>query len=203
MPHVVGGTPKWVRDLGYERFCLHGDTEEVLQLLCRHSCQIISRDKAGTLYDRCHRHRAIRTMAQRGRPSPPCASCSHVFGSRKRQKSRVFRHEARFANVAVDHQTRCVGSQGIQLAQRTRMTPCERIRGQKLPLGKQVLARQRGANVNQLLQPWVTGFWSGRHMSRSHEKSCSPSSPRTSSMGARSSAVHALHTLCATSDSSG
>ena len=42
MLHVVGGTPKWVRDLGYERFCLHGDTEGVLQLLSRHSCQIIS-----------------------------------------------------------------------------------------------------------------------------------------------------------------
>ena len=25
MPHVVSATAKWVRDLGYERFCLHGD----------------------------------------------------------------------------------------------------------------------------------------------------------------------------------
>ena len=33
MPHVVAATAKWVRDLGYERFCLHGDTEGVLQLL--------------------------------------------------------------------------------------------------------------------------------------------------------------------------
>ena len=32
MPHVVAAT-KWVRDLGYERFCLHGDKEGVLQLL--------------------------------------------------------------------------------------------------------------------------------------------------------------------------
>ena len=30
VPYVVAGTAKWVRDLGYERFCLHGDTEEVL-----------------------------------------------------------------------------------------------------------------------------------------------------------------------------
>ena len=49
----------------------------------------------------------------------------------------------------------------------TRMTPCEKIRGQKyrkeiLPLGEQVLARRPGANVNQLLQPWVTGLWLGR-----------------------------------------
>ena len=32
-PYVVAATAKWVRDLGYERFCLHGDTEGVLQLL--------------------------------------------------------------------------------------------------------------------------------------------------------------------------
>ena len=47
------------------------------------------------------------------------------------------------------------------------MTPYKKIRGQKyreaiLPLGEQVLARRPGANVNQLLQPWVTGLWLGR-----------------------------------------
>ena len=41
------------------------------------------------------------------------------------------------------------------------------MRGQKyrneiVPLGEQVLARRPGANVNQLLQPWVTGLWLGR-----------------------------------------
>ena len=46
------------------------------------------------------------------------------------------------------------------------MTPYEN-RGQKcrkeiLPLGEQVLARRPGANVNQLVQPWVTGLWLGR-----------------------------------------
>ena len=33
MPCVVAATAKWVRDLGYERCCLHGDKEGVLQLL--------------------------------------------------------------------------------------------------------------------------------------------------------------------------
>ena len=33
MPHVVAGTAKRVRDLGYERVCLHGVKEAVLQLL--------------------------------------------------------------------------------------------------------------------------------------------------------------------------
>ena len=49
----------------------------------------------------------------------------------------------------------------------TRMTPYEKIRGQKyrkeiLPLVEQVLTRRRGANVNQLVQPWVTSLWLGR-----------------------------------------
>ena len=49
----------------------------------------------------------------------------------------------------------------------TRMTPHEKIRGQKyrkeiLLLGEQVPARRPGATVNQLLQPWVTGLWLGR-----------------------------------------
>ena len=49
----------------------------------------------------------------------------------------------------------------------TRMTQYEKIRGQKyrkeiLPLGEQVLACRPGANVNQLLQPWVTGLRLGR-----------------------------------------
>ena len=33
MPYVVAATAKWVRDLRYESFCLHGDEEGVLQLL--------------------------------------------------------------------------------------------------------------------------------------------------------------------------
>ena len=33
MPYVVATKAKWVRDLVYERFFLHGDKEGVLQLL--------------------------------------------------------------------------------------------------------------------------------------------------------------------------
>ena len=33
MPYVVAATAKWVRDLEFERFCLHGDKEGVLQLV--------------------------------------------------------------------------------------------------------------------------------------------------------------------------
>ena len=38
---------------GYERFCLHGDKEGVLQLLLDKSG-----NNTGTFYDKCHRHRA-------------------------------------------------------------------------------------------------------------------------------------------------
>ena len=33
MHHVVAATARWVRDLVYERLCLHGDKEGALQLL--------------------------------------------------------------------------------------------------------------------------------------------------------------------------
>ena len=47
------------------------------------------------------------------------------------------------------------------------MSPYEKVRGQAyrkeiLSLGEQVLARRPGANVNQLLQPWVIGLLFGR-----------------------------------------
>ena len=33
MPNVVAATAKWLRYLEYERFCLHGDKEGILQML--------------------------------------------------------------------------------------------------------------------------------------------------------------------------
>ena len=90
------------------------------------------------------------------------------------------------------------------------MTPYEKIRGQKyrkeiLPLGEPNLARGPGANVNKVLQPWVTGLWLGRdtlsdeHLVGTaggvHEQSGGPPSPRTSAMGARSVDIKALRTV--------
>ena len=53
------------------------------------------------------------------------------------------------------------------LGRDTRMTRTKRFvdrntGNRNLPLGEQVLARRPGANVNQLLQPWVAGLWLGR-----------------------------------------
>ena len=90
------------------------------------------------------------------------------------------------------------------------MTPYEKIRGQKyrkeiLRLGEQNLAGSQGANVNKVLQPWVTFLWLGRdtlsdeHLVGTaagvHEKSGSSPSPRTSAMGARSVDIKALRTV--------
>ena len=46
--------------------------------------------------------------------------------------------------------------------------PYEKIRGQTyrkeiIPLEDQVLARRPGANVNQFMQPWVTGLVGTRY----------------------------------------
>ena len=54
-----------------------------------------------------------------------------------------------------------MGSHSDNVRRDTRMTPSEKLRQQKyrkeiLSLGEQVLSRRPGANVNQLLQPWVT-----------------------------------------------
>ena len=77
MPYVVEATAKWVRDLGYERFCLHGE-KGVLQLLLQKN--VVLRDKTGKFYDMCHRHRAIRAMEQLRKPSPQCVdSLEHIW----------------------------------------------------------------------------------------------------------------------------
>ena len=49
----------------------------------------------------------------------------------------------------------------------TRMTPCEKLRGQQcrreiLPLRERALSRRPGADVHQLDQRWPTGLWLGR-----------------------------------------
>ena len=68
----------------------------------------------------------------------------------------------------MDDQTRSVGSHAILCEKRhtndsrTGRFADRRYRKEILPLGEHVLARRPRANVNQLLQPWVTGLWSGR-----------------------------------------
>ena len=74
MPHVVATTAKWVRDLGCERFCPHGDKGGVLQLLLDTVAkEVVLKNKIGKFYVKCHRHKAIRAMEPPRKPSPQCA----------------------------------------------------------------------------------------------------------------------------------
>ena len=100
----------------------------------------------------------------------------------------------------------------------TQMTPYEKIRGRKyrkeiLPLGEQVLARRPGANVNQLLQPWVTGLWLGRDtLSGEHRMGTGAGVMRSRAVRRLQEPARwvpaavecsALHTVVPTSESSG
>ena len=93
MPSVVAATAKWVRDLGYERFCLHGDTGGVLQLLldkeakeCRPEGQDwqILRQVSPT-------HRAIRGMEQLRKQSPQCVDSREHIWQFSTTKSRLLK----------------------------------------------------------------------------------------------------------------
>ena len=73
MPYVVAARAKWVRDLGYERFCLHGDKEEFFSCYwTRWQKNATLKDKTGKFYDKYHRHRAIRAMEQLRKHSSLC-----------------------------------------------------------------------------------------------------------------------------------
>ena len=87
----------------------------------------------------------------------------HTLGNPPRQ-NRVFRREAGMLPWTIRHAAWVLTRYTVR--RETRTTPYEKIRGQKynkevVPFGVQVLARPPGANVNQFLQPWVTGLWLG------------------------------------------
>ena len=141
-------------------FCPRGDKEGVLQLPLDKKLQknVVLRDNTGKFYDTCHRHRAIRAMEQPRKPSPQCVDSPEHIWQFSKTTSRLSKWTIRHAAWILTR---------YNVRRDTRMTPYEKIRGQKyrkeiLPLGEQVLARRPGANVNQLLQPWVTGLWLGR-----------------------------------------
>ena len=92
---MVAGTPKWVRDLGYERFRLHGNGQG-WQIL-RQLSPTQSHSNFGAA------EKAISTV--RG--------LAGTYLAVIQDKNLVFRHYTRFADGTVDHQTRCVGSHKI------------------------------------------------------------------------------------------
>ena len=139
MPHVVAETAKWVRDLVYEHFCLHGDKEGVLQLLLdkvAKECRSEGQD-----------WKILRQVSPTQSHQSNGAAEKAVSTVRRQARTHLAVLKDKIPSFEVD--------------------PYEKIRGQKyrkeiLPLGEQVLARCPGANVNQLLQSWVTGLGLGR-----------------------------------------
>ena len=85
MPHVVAGTAKRVRDLGYERVCLHGVKEAVLQLLL------------GKV--------AKRMPSSRTRLANSCVTDTEPSGQRRRGESRhhLLEHILRFSKTKSRH----------------------------------------------------------------------------------------------------
>ena len=162
MPYVVAGTAKRVRDSGYERVCLHGVKEAVLQLLL---------DKVA---------KECRPQGQDWQihvsPTQSHQGNGAVEKSRLHLLERILRFSKTIPSSEVTTHSPMLPwtiRHAVWLLPRynerkdTRMTPYEKSRGQKyrkeiLPLGEQVVVRRPRAKVNQLLQSWVTGLWLGR-----------------------------------------
>ena len=154
MPSVVAATAKWVRDLGYERFCLHGDTGGVLQLLldkgkeCRpegQDWQILRQVSPTQSHQRNGAaEKAVSTVSGLAR--------THLAVLNDQIPSfEVTTHSPILTRYNVRRDTR-----------RTKRFVDRNTEKEILPLGERLLARRPGADVNQLLQPWVTGLWLGR-----------------------------------------
>ena len=165
MPYVVTTTAKWVRDLGYERFCRHGDKEGVLQLLldkvakeCRPEGQDwqILRQVSPTQSHQSNgaAEKAVSTVRGLAGTNLAVIKDKIPYFAVTTMLPWTIRHAAWILTT-------------YNVRRDTRTTPYEKIRGQKIQkrdssIGEQILARRPGANVNQLVQPWLTGLWLGR-----------------------------------------
>ena len=93
-------------------------------------------------------------------------TCWNISGSSQRENP-VFCSDNTLTSASVDDQTRSMDSHEIQCEKghrndSVREDSWTEIQKRDSSIGEQVLARRPGANVNQLMQPWVTGLWLGR-----------------------------------------
>ena len=128
---------------------------------------VVLKNKTGKFYDKCHRRTAIRAMEQLRKPSPTVRGLARTYLAVLKDKNPSFEVTTHSPMLPWTTKHAAWILTRYNVRRNTRMTPYEKISGQKcrkeiLPLGEQVLARRRGANVNQLLQPRVTGLWLGR-----------------------------------------
>ena len=128
---------------------------------------VVLKDKTGRFCDKCHRHRAIRAMEQREESrlhSSRGLAGTYLAVINDKIPSFAVTPHSPMLPWTIRHAAWILTRYNV--TRDTLMTPYEKIRGQKyrkelLPLGERVLARRPGANVNQLMQPWVTGLWLG------------------------------------------
>ena len=167
---VVAATAEWVRDLGYERLCLHGDTEGFLQLLLdkvARKCRLEGQDwqnSATSVTDTEPSEQWSSGGSRLHSASPLVRGLAGTYLAVLKHKIPSFEVTTHSSMLpwTIRHAAWVLTRYNVRGD--TRMTPYETIRGQKyrkeiLPLGEQILARRPGANVNQLLPLWVTGLW--------------------------------------------
>ena len=160
MPHVVAATAKWVRDLGYERFCLHGDKEGVLQLLLSK----VARDCCPEGQD----WQILRQVSPTQSHQSNGAAKKAVFTVRGLTRTYLAVIKDKIPSFDVTTQSAILPwttrhAAWILTRYNVRRDTNDPVRKDSwtetqeniLPLAEQVLARRPGANVNQLLQPWV------------------------------------------------
>ena len=158
----LGGTARWVRDLGYEGFLSYGHIERVLQLLLdkvAKECRPEGKDRQ--ISTTSVTTQSTRATAPRRMSSPQCAVLlEHIWQSFKKIPSfDATTHSPMLPWTIRD----AAWAHTIHREKRHTHDAVRKIRGQKykkeiLPRSKQVLARRPGASVNQLLQKRVTGL---------------------------------------------
>ena len=167
MPCVVAATAKWCVTWSMNVSVYTKTKKEFFSCYwTKWRENVVLKDKIGKFYDKCHRqsHQSNGAAEKAVSTVRGLASTNLAVLKDKIPSFEVTTHSPMLP-WAIRHAAWVLTR--YNLGRDTRMTPYEKIRGQKyrkqnLPLGEQVLARRPGANVNQLLQPWVAGLWLGR-----------------------------------------
>ena len=112
MLYVVAGTAKWVRDLGYERFFLHGDKEGVLQLLLDKVAKECR--PAGQDWQILRQVSPTQSHQSNGAAEKAVSTVRGLAGTYLAVMKTKSRRDNTLTNASVDDQTRSMDSHEIQ-----------------------------------------------------------------------------------------
>ena len=175
MPYVVAATAKWVRDLAYERFCLHGDNEGVLQLLLdkvAKECRPEGQDRQILRQVSPTQSHQSNGAAEKAVSTVRGLAETYLAVIKDKIPSFAVTTHSPMLPWTIRHAAWILTRYNVRrdTNDTVREDSWTEIQREILPLGEQVFARRPGANVNQLLQPWVTGLRLGRDtLSDEHE----------------------------------